>query len=514
MAVQVANFPQPISSPYTAPPFATGGTAGMAQPLSANTGNWGMTQLPNVPRPPFLNTPLNTPTGGVAWPTASFSPPSALLNNNGLNAPNAFTPATSAGLTPLSGNLPSKPSFNTANSLVLAENPPPQMVAPYLYLRLPRQNSYVLPPSSPAVQAPPIAPQAKQLPQAPPPQLPLQPQQQMPPPQLPPQQAPPQPPPTPPQSKDAPKADIPGEGLDDATIRSLFDQLQPTKDESVRAGATIELLQILQGNPELATDPKYKPYIDAFMQRIMKDKSLLVRGGGETILEMGLIQQPDDKVRGILKDLSKKGNSLTNEGNIASGIESRADAGTLKPLPETKKEKEKEEKEKAEAQEKGALPGMQGAPGMPPAGGAIAPDTPPSGPLPASWQTPPAALQQPAMPPNPASQAGQPLIPPQPPSAPMANLPQAAAQPYASSALPSISPYGAGGYANGMQSSQLAARAASYGIPARMSTGSNNAAGGYNPAGGRLNLMSPQQTAMPVGGMAGAGQRLNVREGM
>lgn len=200
----------------------------------------------------------------------------------------------------------------------VSDIPPPHMVAPWVFLQRGKNPPQL--PQQPAQQPMPTQPK---MPQAMPPQ-----QQQ---PQRPPQQqqppVPPQQPPAQPQQK-KPTAELDGGALSDETIRSLNKRLEDPA-EDVRADATIDLFKILEKNAKLADDPNYKPYIDAFSEKIMSDPSPLVRGGGELILKMGKIPNPSQGVRDELKKLSTK-DDLTSEGSITSDILSDIETGTLK----------------------------------------------------------------------------------------------------------------------------------------------------------------------------------------
>jgi hypothetical protein len=142
-----------------------------------------------------------------------------------------------------------------------------------------------------------------------------------------PSQPPPAPTPPPPAQPKGPSTDLNAGDLSDTTIRSLNEQLN-NPDANIRADGAMELFKILEGNSSLAEDPVYAPYINAFMEKIMKDPSPLVRGGGELILDMGYVPNPSDTVKKRLTSLAKQ-KSLTGEDNQVGGILGRLKSGPL-----------------------------------------------------------------------------------------------------------------------------------------------------------------------------------------
>jgi hypothetical protein len=201
--------------------------------------------------------------------------------------------------------------------------PSPQQIAPHVFFNMsqqaPRPAAAAQPPAQPQQRAP--QPQQPPAPPQPPP-----PQQQ--PPQQPQQKAPQQP--------AQPKAQLDdlAEAFSDTVIKNLNTQLNST-DEATRQSAAMDLCNILQRHPQLAEPllngkpSPYKPYVDAFMAKIMKDDAG-VRTMGETIMQLGLIKQPSDELRGLIKGLSLKDDAnLIKENDIASSILTGLDNGTL-----------------------------------------------------------------------------------------------------------------------------------------------------------------------------------------
>lgn len=276
----LASYIIPLSAPAASP---SQGSAPTANASAGNNSSSGLGALPDIPPP-------------------SQIAPAVMGSSTGTS------PYHTSQSVPVQGSPPEIPP--------VSDIPPPHMVAPWVFLQ--RGNNPPPLPQQPAQQPMPMQPQQPKLPQQPPqPQRP--PQQQQPPP-------PPQQPQQPQQKK--PSAELDGGALSDETIRSLNKRLEDPA-EDVRADATIDLFKILEKNPKLADDPNYKPYIDAFAEKIMQDPSPLVRGGGELILKMGKIPNPSQSVRDQLKKLSTK-DDLTSEGSITSDILSDIETGTLK----------------------------------------------------------------------------------------------------------------------------------------------------------------------------------------
>lgn len=195
------------------------------------------------------------------------------------------------------------PSIPTAQSVPLnsplPDIPPPHMAAPYVFYRPPMQRPQPqyppqMPPQTPPQQPPPV----QQQPPAPPPQ-----------PQQPPQKPQPQ----------GPTAPLPGVGLDDATINKLNERLNSESD-TIRADAAIDFFKILEKNPGLADNPTYKPYVDAFMEKILNDPSPVVRQGGLLALELGHVKNPSPNTRSRLDVLAKKGSAYGVEGGAIQNI--------------------------------------------------------------------------------------------------------------------------------------------------------------------------------------------------
>lgn len=215
-------------------------------------------------------------------------------------------------------------AYQTASSFPVntldpaADLPSPYMAAPWLYLAKPQM------PAIPA-QAPVMPAQAQQQQQWPPqqvqPKMPTQqPQQQPPaPPQQPQQPAPP--PAQPPQQSQekAPTTPLEHGGLTDEIIRSLNKRLNDD-NEATRADAAMDLFKILDKDPDLSKLPPYNQYVNAFIEKIMKDPSAVVRAPGELALSSGLVVQPSQGTWQKLKQLEEQGSGLSGEGEIISKL--------------------------------------------------------------------------------------------------------------------------------------------------------------------------------------------------
>lgn len=294
----------------------------------------GMTQLPSVPKPPFLQPQANSyvQPGNPPMQTTSYVIPGVFGN----------PPAAQQGLAPQNNDLPgpcqvapnvcatTQNAYQTASSFPVntldpeADIPSPYMVAPWVYLAKPQTPQV---PAQPAVQQgwppqqpawPPqgMQPSAQQkapIPQQQPPaQQPPMPQQQQP------QQPPPQPP-APPQQPQTPTTPIEESGLTDDVIRMLNKRLNDDK-EATRADAAMELFKILDRDPTLSTRSPYNQYVNAFIEKIMKDPSAVVRAPGELALSSGLVKQPSQNTWMKMKEIQEQGTGLSGEGEIISKL--------------------------------------------------------------------------------------------------------------------------------------------------------------------------------------------------
>ncbi|WP_303674694.1 hypothetical protein [Vampirovibrio chlorellavorus] len=276
----------------------------------------GMTQLPGMPRPPYLQNTAPMTASGIAsgaTPVMDDLPsPDQLLRGpvpmrtTTYVIPNVFGPGPAEPALPApcqaapSVCAPTRQAYQTASSFPVnsldpsAPVPPPYLLAPWLY---------GLHPS--AVQ--PAAP-ASMMPQ------PMQPQQ---PPAMPPQQPPPQ---TPPAAENkGPSTPLDESALSDHQIRSLNERLN-SETEDTRADAAMELFKILDQDPSLSHREPYSRYVNAFMEKILKDPSAVVRSAGELALQTGRVQQPSEGVMSLLNELSNRPTGLSGESGIISSL--------------------------------------------------------------------------------------------------------------------------------------------------------------------------------------------------
>ncbi len=300
----------------------TAGLYGQSQP------GLGMTQLPSMPRPPYLQN-----TGAMASPVANDLPtPDQLL---GRTVPMRTTTYVIPGVfgngaaeqtlpTPCQA-VPSvcaqpQHAYQTASSFPVnsldpsATVPPPYLLAPWLYGLHPSSVQQPAPASMMArpVQPPAQAPMQAAMPQQQPPAMP--PQQ---PPAMPPQQQPPQTPP--PAENKGPTTPLDDGALNDHQIRSLNERLN-SETEDTRADAAMELFKILDQDPTLSQREPYSRYVNAFMEKILKDPSAVVRSAGELALQTGRVQQPSEGVMSLLSDLSNRPTGLSGESGIISSL--------------------------------------------------------------------------------------------------------------------------------------------------------------------------------------------------
>lgn len=494
---------QQYASPM-AQPLATGFQPSLAPMSNASIApaGMGMTQLPNVPMPPYLGQmaqspqpggDLSSPLPGLPTPdqllsgqpamrTTSYIIPGVFGNGGAMGAQSGLpTPCQAA---PALCNGSAQP-YQTASSFPInmldpsAEVPSPYMVAPWLYLAKPAMpqtpQAPAYPPQQPAMQ--------QQQPKMPTPQ----PQPPMPPPQQPPQQ----PPQAPPQQK-GPTTPLDQGGLTDTQIQSLNDRLN-NDSEDTRADAAMELFKILDKDPTLSNRAPYDQYVNAFMEKIMKDPSAVVRTAGELALQTGRVKQPSEGLVNQLSTLNKSPGGLSGEGGVISSLMGSIKNSTLgqgfedTPGAMTTVPGSTE----AAAQQKGATPQQANPNGMPP--GQENPAQPTQG----SGQGQPGTGQQAAAPGYGPATAQAGMVQGQQAPLQQQPFPQAYNQPAAS-----------GGY--GMaQGFPPASGQPPYGQPVP---------GQQSPAAGnRLNYVSQAQqpsTMMGQPGMAPQfGQRLNLQEG-
>ncbi len=476
--------PQPFATPVAQPlnhyqPFMAM-SPGMPNPV-----NPGMTQLPSMPRPPYLQThvqsaqalpPLPTPSqflsANPALANATFINGRAAGALNSLPTPQQLAPSVYNQAAPVYQTAASVPVAMPPN---LPEVPSPYMVAPWLYLAKPATPQVPTAPSYPPLLTQPLMQQQQQPMQAPPqPQM-----QQAPPPPMPPQQ----PPQVPPQQK-APTAPLGDGGLTDSQIQSLNERLN-SDSEDTRADAAIELFKILDKDPSLSSRAPYSQYVNAFMEKIMKDPSAVVRTAGELTLQTGRVKQPSEGLVNQIGVLSKNSGGLSGEGGVISSL-----MGSIK--------------NKTLGQGFSDLPGaMTTIPGSEEAAQLLKKALPPS---------PEASV--PPLPPNGQPNVAQPIqndLQPQPTAA-IGAMPAYASPANFAAPLARGQAMPAGQYSLPPAGSAITGGQAAYGPPQAI---------GPMPvmpmAGNRINYLSQAQQPTAIMGQPGlmpsSGQRLNIQEG-
>ncbi len=447
----------------------------------------GMTQLPKVPQPPYLQpatTAQQALSGNPPMQTTSYIIP-GVFGNSPTAAQTDYLPTPCEAAPTLCTEKPQ--AFQTASSFPVnaldpaADVPSPYMAAPWLYLAKPQTP--VIPAQAPVQQPMPAQPQQQWPPQQPqqkmpaqqqtpaPPQQPQQPQQPAPPPAQPPQQA----------QEKVPTTPLEHGGLTDEVIRSLNKRLNDD-NEATRADAAMDLFKILDKDPELSKLSPYNQYVNAFIEKIMKDPSAVVRAPGELALSSGLVVQPSHGTWQKLKQLEEQGSGLSGEGEIISRLLGGFQQdGSLKLGPAPKKGgmtngpgiHEDEKRKTADGQE--ADPNQQQAQGAQAPTGQVPPNT--QGQQPQAGQFPQGATQPAA--------AG---IPQQP------QLQQQAAYPPAQPMMAPVQPMPQGPQGN------------PYGQPQQFG----------QQAGNRFNYLSQAQSPV-MSGYGGlnpqVGQKLNIQEG-
>lgn len=294
----------------------TAGFYGQSQP------GLGMTQLPSMPRPPYLQNAgaMTSPVGNdlptpdqllghtVPMRTTTYVIPGVF--GNGPAEPALPPPCQAAP----SVCVPPQQAYQTAASFPVnsldpsATVPPPYLLAPWLYGLHPSSVQQASPAS--------VMPRPMQ----PPAQAPMQaamPKQQ--PPAMPPQQPPAMPPQQPPAENKGPTTPLDDGALNDHQIRSLNERLN-SETEDTRADAAMELFKILDQDPTLSQREPYSRYVNAFMEKILKDPSAVVRSAGELALQTGRVQQPSEGVMSLLNDLSNRPTGLSGESGIISSL--------------------------------------------------------------------------------------------------------------------------------------------------------------------------------------------------
>ncbi len=215
----------------------------------------------------------------------------------------------------------------------IAEIPPPHLVAPYLFsqqrqaspypVNNAQYNYYQTPwgyPQYPQYRYPYQYPQQPQNPAANPLNRPEQPPQQQ-----------PQPQPEPPKQQTPPPANLNLARLDNATVNLLNERLN-NSNSMVRSDAAMEFYKILEANPDLShPESPYRPIVEAFMTKILKDPNPVVRQPALLAFEMNYFYSPSPAIIGKLEDLAKGSGLHHLEPQIVKGILASINAGKMEP---------------------------------------------------------------------------------------------------------------------------------------------------------------------------------------
>lgn len=290
--------------------------------------------------------------------------------------------------------------------------------------------------------------------------------------------------------------------MTDAFIRSMNERLNDD-NVSTRSDAAMDFVKLLDKDPTLAEREPYSRYVNAFLEKILKDPSNLVRLGGEMALQNGRIKNPTPEVQKRLTELNDAPSKLTGEDDIISGILSEINNRSLGEGKETK----------AGAYTTDGLANAEQNKGMPNPPNGVPPAGQPGMPNPAQQNAPMpqgAAPAQPGAQPPQAQGAAQPQPTPVP-SPPMQPGGMQGAQspmPGYAQGRPQGQPMPPAGPAQPMPNQPMFSNAQPYAYP--------SASGMAQPGiGSRLNYLS--QPAPAMAGMTGVnpmtGQRLNLQEG-
>lgn len=214
---------------------------------------------------------LPSSNNGV-FPTTGFQP---LSPNSSLSAVNA-TPTVVPSQSTTTANTIQQPEFTTPTVAA-----PPQALAPWAFMNQPTPLSQQIPNQPTSVQegmAPPVTTVPPVVEQP-----------------LPPVAEPPVPVEeigTLPDEKTAP---VIVRGFDNSVIRNLNRRLEDP-DWQKRAEAANDFSMILGANPNLERRPAYKPYVDAFMLKILRDSSAVVHEPALRSIQVGYYRHPTQAV--------------------------------------------------------------------------------------------------------------------------------------------------------------------------------------------------------------------------
>ena len=287
-------------------------------------------------------------------PVNAFSPPPTISKGNSLDLP-AFSrqvprldlppppPLPSVFLTPSNFSLPKPPPALPDRELAPAPKPsaftqdptnfmPPALHNPTMDPPMPLSpNSPQLPPyympnASPYI--PPTAPPAS-APSSPLPSL-MAPATTMSPPESIPMAIP---------ATIPPPVDLPPDvrGFDDGIMRSLNLRLEDP-DWMRRADAANDYFIILSSNPNLEKRPQFKPYVDAFALKILRDPSSVVHEAMLRAMQVGCYRYPSPEVLNELNRLRDSVGMLGLEAQLVDDAISGIQKAQIKDAQEAQQQ--------------------------------------------------------------------------------------------------------------------------------------------------------------------------------
>ncbi len=121
--------------------------------------------------------------------------------------------------------------------------------------------------------------------------------------------------------------------MSETFVRSLNQQLNDP-NANVRSSGAMDFYKFLETNPAVFDNPQYRPYVDAFVHKILSDPSALVRHPILLAFEMGYVRSVNKATEDLLKKLSTQNRSSWDpEGNIIQSI--LPTINVEQPLPTT-----------------------------------------------------------------------------------------------------------------------------------------------------------------------------------
>jgi hypothetical protein len=145
-------------------------------------------------------------------------------------------------------------------------------------------------------------------------------------------------------------------GFDNSVIRNLNRRLEDP-DWQKRAEASNDFSMILGANPNLERRPAYKPYIDAFMLKILRDSSAVVHEPALRSIQVGYYRHPTQAVINELNVLK------TSIGLF--GLEPQMVTDALYALYEFQQQEQQEAKQAAQQKQQKPASAKPKAPAAP-----------------------------------------------------------------------------------------------------------------------------------------------------